>query len=71
MPDDQEHERTSHVDERIESEGWDDDEVVELRISKRMLDELIEHGETSSAGTRLVGLNLLRIEVVHYEGIDD
>jgi len=55
-------------DERLPDERareWPDDEVHRVRVSERMLDELLTYGMTTTAGSSLVGPELLVLETVH------
>lgn len=46
---------------------WDDAKIHRVRVSPRMLDELLCYGQTTTAGTSLVGPELL---VLDYLGDD-
>lgn len=41
---------------------WDDDETHYVRVSRRMLEEFLKYGQTTTAGTSLVGPELLVLE---------
>lgn len=49
--------------ERLEK--WPDDQIHRVRVSERMLEELFAYGMTTTAGTSLVGPELLVLETVH------
>jgi hypothetical protein len=50
-------------DERIGR--WADDEIHRVRVSERMLEELLVYGITTTSGSSLVGPELLVLETVH------
>lgn len=54
------HEQTP--DERIEE--WSEHQVHRVRVSERMLEELFAYGMTTTAGSSLVGPELLVLETV-------
>lgn len=56
---------------RIDQEEWDEDNIHRLQISDRMLQELNDEGETTSAGTSIFGPELLIIELIEHGEIND